>query len=70
MGESLHPLRRWRLSRKLTLAEAAGLLGVGKSSLSAYETGQKLPRAATMAAIRRVTGGEVTPNNFYPEPAE
>lgn len=49
-------LRKARLDRGMTMGEAAALVGSASGNWSTWERGTKLPRAATMAAIKRVFG--------------
>ncbi|MBN9243965.1 MAG: helix-turn-helix transcriptional regulator [Mesorhizobium sp.] len=62
-------LRDWRLSRKLTLAETAGMLGIdGKnpgSTLLRIETGARQPEADLVARIVALAGGHVTESDMH-----
>lgn len=66
MTQAEHPLRRWRLTQRLTLAALAERVGVDLSNLARYERGERMPRPAVLARIRDVTQGAVTANDFLP----
>lgn len=68
-GDVMHPLRRWRHKKQLSLEALGAQLGVNRSTLSYYETGNRIPRPPIMERIRRVTEGEVTASDFYPREA-
>ena len=70
MTHAEHPLRRWRLKQRLTLAALAERVGVDLSNLARYERGERTPRPAVLARIRDVTGGAVTANDFLPPNTE
>ncbi len=59
-------LRRARTRSRLTLRELASLAGTSHATLSAYETGRKVPTVATLDRIVRATGlelvGELEPS--------
>lgn len=62
-------LREWRLKRDLSLAAFAGLVGAGNATVvSRWERKIYRPQPPEMIAIYRVTGGQVTPNDFYDLP--
>jgi transcriptional regulator with XRE-family HTH domain len=60
-----HPLRRWRKSQGLTLAEAARLVGTVKNVWWSWEHKTRRPGALFMKELRRITGGEIDANTFY-----
>jgi len=74
---TIQELRVWRMSRGLTM-EAAGALiriahddpndvGVSRVTWHSWERGAKIPSAAYMTELERVTG--VQPNAYYDRPA-
>lgn len=68
--EQLHPLRRWRKEKGLSVRQAAALIVVdGKPSDGAtwfgWENG-KIPKPDWMRELERVTALE--PNDFYRRP--
>ncbi len=50
-------------------AEFAALIGVTRQAVHRYKTGERVPDQAIMASIFEVTGGAVTPNDFFNIPA-
>lgn len=71
MIESDHPLRRWRVSRGLNLAQVVvqikeidDTIKVSSSHLSEIERGKNTPSLALAARISKVTGGEVRVEDF------
>jgi transcriptional regulator with XRE-family HTH domain len=52
-------LRRARTQRQLSLRELAALAGTSHATLSAYETGRKVPSVATLDRIVRAAGLEL-----------
>ena len=52
-------LRRARSRSHLTLRELASLAGTSHATLSAYETGRKVPTVATLDRIVRAAGLEI-----------
>lgn len=61
-------LPEWRILEKLTLAEAAGRIGVTAVAFGRYERG-RVPDPARLQKIIEVTGGKVTANDFFAIPA-
>ena len=53
MREGEHPVRIWRLQRKLSLSELAETAGVARAYLSEIETGKK---PGSVAALKRIAG--------------
>lgn len=53
-----------------SLAEMAADIGVSVAALSRYESGRRRPRPDVMARIHEVTGGAVTPNDFFSQDGE
>ncbi|GII89706.1 hypothetical protein Ssi03_76960 [Sphaerisporangium siamense] len=62
----IHPLRKWRRDRGITLLEASGLTGVHASALSRIERRQINPRPMTKVAIARALGAPV--GRLFPAP--
>lgn len=60
----IHPLRRWRTARGMTLKQAGAALGLAKSTLSKIENGKMVPSPKAMPRICKVTW--LRPNDFYP----
>lgn len=57
--------RSYREKKGWTLAYAAELLGIGDASTVArHEIGAALPTVETIAAYEKLTGGEVTGDDF------
>jgi transcriptional regulator with XRE-family HTH domain len=52
-------LREARARRRLSLRELAALAGTSHATLSAYETGRKVPTVATLDRIVRAAGLEL-----------
>ncbi len=52
-------IRELRKAKKLTQAELAQALGIGVSTVGAYESGRAQPSAAVLAKIREVYGVEI-----------
>ncbi|MCK9994038.1 MAG: hypothetical protein Dbin4_02558 [Alphaproteobacteria bacterium] len=63
-----HRLAEYRLKHYLTQAEFAGLIGVGASDISGYESGKHRPKPEVMDKIMEVTKGFVKPKHFEGEP--
>ncbi|MCJ8143832.1 helix-turn-helix transcriptional regulator [Ancylobacter sp. A5.8] len=61
-----HLLRDWRTSRGLTLEEFGQQVGVSPYAVWSYEAGRRHPRPKVLAAIVRVTAGEVGADAFLP----
>jgi len=57
-------LREWREKKGLTMVELARMLGVDKSAVSRWESGERFPSRRSLKKIAEVTGGEVTANDF------
>jgi transcriptional regulator with XRE-family HTH domain len=58
-------LTEWRRRQGLQSRQAAARLGIGPKSYSRYEAGRRIPRPATLRRIFLITGGAVTPDDFY-----
>jgi antitoxin CcdA len=53
-------LRTWRKQQNWTVAQVADLLGIGVSTVTAYENGSRRPRPEMAKQIERMTHGRVT----------
>jgi len=62
-----HPLRQWREAHGLTGAELGELVGVDKSTVSAYENRRRMPRQPILVELRRLSDGVITADSFLPE---
>ena len=62
-------LRQYLGLRAITITAFAGSIGVSVQSVHRYLNGERIPKREVMARIAAVTGGKVTPNDFF-EPAE
>jgi transcriptional regulator with XRE-family HTH domain len=62
-------LSRWRAYRKLTLSEAAALVGVTPVAFGRYERG-RVPDPSRLQKIIEVTEGDVTANDFFEIPSD
>ena len=51
-----HPLKQFRSTRELTLADLAAVAGVSEATLSRIENGKQTPRAALMSKLKAITG--------------
>nr|WP_321457253.1 helix-turn-helix transcriptional regulator [uncultured Cohaesibacter sp.] len=60
-----HPLKDWRLQRRLTQTELGDAIGVTKAAVSRYEQGIA-PSWAVQVEIFEFTEGAVTPNDWLP----
>ncbi|RAI01140.1 hypothetical protein DLJ53_18155 [Acuticoccus sediminis] len=68
-----HPLRKYRLAKRLTLDQVAVALGVDRSTVWRWESGERDLTANVMRQIVAFTEGEVTPEaliEFRPLPRE
>lgn len=63
-----HPLRAFRLSRELTLAELSMQVGVGKSALSKIETGRSTPSVDLIKRLVAASEGQLRPQDFFVPP--
>ena len=66
-------LRAWRLAqlrngRRMTLEAAATMVGVTRSAWNDWEKGKRTPGQVLMRELYTLTGGAVTPNDFYELP--
>lgn len=58
-------LKEYRLANKLSAVEMGRLLGVTHSTVLRWEDGKICPTGDSVAAILRVTKGQVTPNDLF-----
>lgn len=58
-------LNDWLITTDKTDTEFARLIGVTQQAVGRYRTGQRIPRHAIMARIKRVTNGAVLETDFY-----
>lgn len=60
-----HPLKKWRVSQGLTVAELAAKVPVARQTWHAWERGTSRPPARLMPTVVALTGNKVQPNDFY-----
>lgn len=60
-----HPLRRWRKSEGLTLAEAGQKIGTSRQVWWGWETGRRRPNRHFMPKVRALTCGKVKADDFF-----
>ena len=65
--EPLHPLKKWRISKGYTLAEAGALVGTSRQVWFGWESGRRRPSPTFMPKVRSLTGGQVTADHFFCE---
>lgn len=58
-----HPLKQRRMEFKLTLKQAAAKIGKTPETFRRYETNERQPDRATLAAIHHEFG--IDPNTFF-----
>jgi len=58
----------WVKSERLTWEQVAGLIGAANASVARKYSLGVIPRRTTMQRIYVVSGGRVTPNDFYALP--
>lgn len=71
MANAMHPLRAWRLKRRISLRSLVERL-VGEdgeplasiATMSRIENGRQDPSFRILEAVHALTGGAVTPNDF------
>lgn len=68
-SSGVHPLRRWRKKKKLTLQYIGDACGRSAAAISRYETGVDMPPYSVAALLAALTNGAVKVADFYPEPA-
>lgn len=57
-------LAAWLKSNAKTPADLAAALGVERSTVARYVSGERRPRAELARRIAELTGGQVTANDF------
>lgn len=65
LNGALHPLKRWRLSKGLTLQQVADQIGTKRSTVHHYETGRRLPHRKIMPRIIMMADGALSTSDFY-----
>lgn len=65
---SMNGFALWLRANNLTPAEFARQRGWQRLRVSRYASGERVPEPEAMVEIYIATGGEVTPNSFYPLP--
>jgi transcriptional regulator with XRE-family HTH domain len=64
MVDTDHPLRLWRQSKQVTLAQLADTLDVSTSHLSEIERGRNKPSLKLAMRLSQATDGEVSVEEF------
>lgn len=62
-------LDAWMRARGMTMRDLAKRLGVSSETVRRWLIGARLPRRQHLAALRALTGGEVTADSFVAERA-
>lgn len=68
--DTVHPLRRYRKARKLSLDALAASVGMTKQSLSRIELWQQPPSVDLIRRVYTLTNGEVSLADMIFVPAE
>jgi predicted transcriptional regulator len=63
---ALHPLRKWRVGEGKTLQWCADKVGTSRQVWSDWERGRRKPNDLFMPRVRKLTGGKITADDFYP----
>ncbi len=58
-------LRQYLTDNGISLPAFAEMIGVSIQAVHRYARGERIPTADVMRQIKVVTGGKVTPNDFY-----
>ncbi|MEQ1641451.1 MAG: hypothetical protein ABL881_11635, partial [Novosphingobium sp.] len=66
-AERVHPLRKWRKIKGLTLENCASSVGTTRHVWHAWETGKRHPNPTFLPRIREFTDGEVRADDFFPD---
>jgi hypothetical protein len=67
----MHKLKSYLTDRRIAYAEFARMIGVANAGVvQKYIDGSRMPRAAIMRNIIRVTDGELQANDFLGLPAD
>lgn len=64
-----HPLDRWLAERRRTRSWLASQLGISEASLSRIIGGKQWGGREFFQRVAKVTKGDVTANDFLPQPA-
>ena len=57
-------LKRYRIQNDIPASRVCKELGIGRSTLSRYETGSQFPRPEILVRIKKWSDGQVTPEDF------
>jgi transcriptional regulator with XRE-family HTH domain len=60
-------LREWMDRTNIDVLEASRAFGVSVYAVKKWVTGERMPRAANLAKIRKVTKGAVNGNDWIPK---
>lgn len=60
-------LRDWRKSKGYTQLTLGRALGVHQTTIASWEAGAKVPGRTLMAKLRKLSEGQVTADDFYPD---
>jgi predicted transcriptional regulator len=61
-----HTLKKWRKAKGLSVPAASEMVPCTRQTWYSWERGGSRPPEHFMARIVELTGGAVTPNDFYP----
>lgn len=61
-----HPLRKWRKAKGWTLEKAAAAVGTSRQVWSDWERGRRRPDGRFMPKVRKLTGGQINADHFFP----
>lgn len=62
--EDIHPLKKWRLARKLSSAGVGRMIGCNRVTIERYEAGVRTPRQPYLDRIVVMTDGAVTASDW------
>lgn len=68
--ETMMPLRKWREKQGKTQEWCASQIGTSRQVWCDWERGRRIPNKVFMPKVVRLTGGEVTAGDFYPQISE
>jgi len=60
-------LKNWLQTNDLSTADFAAIIGVSQPTIYRYMNGVQYPSRKYLLAIKKHTGGQVTPNDFLTE---
>jgi len=63
-------LNEWMSRENINKSEAARRFGVSHTTVLRWASGRLLPAWNSLIVIKKVTGGDVTPDDFMPETAD